>query len=564
MNLSCLVESFVSPASPRIEQYAGAVGVSFIAAVFLAPVVLYFYRWRVLRLMLGAPSAANTAMDPPRPAPANVSRTGKEFPGIEALKSASRERATQLARSLRIVALVFAVVTVAIALALRWQTASGTPGPAPEVNLVNIISWSLVALLWTLIALGIAWPVVILGTGNPRFVRSFFLITLPCLVLLMAMPLINTNLAGPQLSGYLALLTVVAGMCISLVPRHMRNVVPTLTLSLSLAVIAWMEGNNVSRTGATCLGWLPIHNREEALRIGAIYALLILAVIVGGFMGVYRMLRGVASAYRNKLFSDAQLQLFLWYVAVAVPIAGTVYASQIGPGAPPLAIIIAVSVVPTAIVYAWLIRRLPIPHRPPVILLLLRVFGRSRGGERLLDSLAASWRFIGPVCMIGGPDLAKASLEPHELAAFLSGRLKRSFVADVASLDNALTQLDLEPDPDTRYRVNELYCAGEIWTHAVGRLIGLSDVVLIDLREFHAGRLGTATELAMLAHLSALSRTIAVTGKGTDLNAVRDATAMPQSSTNVVAAMRTVSIEHKLDSDDFFANVVAAAQPSRY
>jgi len=161
--------------------------------------------------------------------------------------------------------------------------------------------------------------------------------------------------------------------------------------------------------------------------------------------------------------------------------------------------------------------------------------------------------------MIGGPDLAKASLEPHELAAFLTGKLKQGFVTNEASLDRTLAGLDLEPDPDRRYRVNEVYCAGEIWTRAAQQLIELSDAVLIDLREFHPDRHGTAAELAMLARLGALSRTIAVIGKATDLGAVRIAMATPPSSADVVTGLRTVSVEDKVDSQEFFAKVIAAA-----
>lgn len=66
-----------------------------------------------------------------------------------------------------------------------------------------------------------------------------------------------------------------------------------------------------------------------------------------------------------------------------------------------------------------------------------------------------------------------------------------------------------------------------------------------------------------LTKLKLTTRTIAVTGKATDLNAVRDAMAVPESSTSAVAALRTVSVEYKLDSEEFFANVIAAVQPAR-
>jgi hypothetical protein len=295
-------------------------------------------------------------------------------------------------------------------------------------------------------------------------------------------------------------------------------------------------------------------------RVGGFTAAVVAGVLVVGFIGIYAMQRAVASAYRKKWFSDAQLQVLFWYAALAGPIAGVIYASQRGPDAPPLGLVIGISILPTAIAHTWLTRRLPAPHRPPVSLLLLRVFGLTRRGERLLDSLAASWRFIGPVCMIGGPDLAKASLEPHELAAFLTGKLKQGFVTNEASLDRTLAGLDLEPDPDRRYRVNEDYCAGEIWTRAAQQLIELCDAVLIDLREFHPNHHGTATELAMLARLGALNRTIAVVGKATDLDAVRAAMALPPSSAELFPSLRTVSVEDKLDNEDIFAKVIAAAQ----
>jgi nucleoside 2-deoxyribosyltransferase len=111
--------------------------------------------------------------------------------------------------------------------------------------------------------------------------------------------------------------------------------------------------------------------------------------------------------------------------------------------------------------------------------------------------------------------------------------------------------------------VNEIYCAGDIWTHAAQRLIELSDVVLIDLREFHAGRHGTATDLGMLARLGALSRTIAIIGKATDLDAVRAATATSLSSAAMGDVLRTLNVEDRIDDEAFFTQVIAAVQPVR-
>src|SRR5262249_45154724 len=148
----------------------------------------------------------------------------------------------------------------------------------------------------------------------------------------------------------------------------------------------WWEANVLADIGSTCWGLATIHSREEALRSAGIIVALIALFLAAGIFGIHRLLRAVTSAYRNKWFSDAQLQVLFWYMGLVLPVAGMIYASQISPDwtidaprtdAPPsLAVVIGVSILPTAIAYAWLTRHLPAPHRPPVTLLLLRVFGQ--------------------------------------------------------------------------------------------------------------------------------------------------------------------------------------------
>ncbi len=70
------------------------------------------------------------------------------------------------------------------------------------------------------------------------------------------------------------------------------------------------------------------------------------------------------------------------------------------------------------------------PLEPARTLLLLRVFGFDRRTQRLLDDLGQRWRYLGPIRLIAGPDLAYATIEPHEFYEFLSGRLSRAFVRD--------------------------------------------------------------------------------------------------------------------------------------
>jgi hypothetical protein len=49
-----------------------------------------------------------------------------------------------------------------------------------------------------------------------------------------------------------------------------------------------------------------------------------------------------------------------------------------------------------------------------------------------------------------------------------------------------LASLDLEPDADGRYRINEMMCTDDTWRPTVEGLIGSVDVIMIDLRGFTA------------------------------------------------------------------------------
>jgi hypothetical protein len=106
----------------------------------------------------------------------------------------------------------------------------------------------------------------------------------------------------------------------------------------------------------------------------------------------------------------------------------------------------------------------------PVRLLLLRGFAVQRRSERLLRRLGASWRHLGPVQMITGPDLTTATLEPREFLDSLRGRLNRQFVASPDDLRRHLAQLDLNPDPDGRYRVDQLFCQDGTWRQSLQEL----------------------------------------------------------------------------------------------
>ena len=217
-------------------------------------------------------------------------------------------------------------------------------------------------------------------------------------------------------------------------------------------------------------------------------------------------------------------------------------------------------VIPPLLGALWLyrkrLRRIK-PSKPASALLLLRVFARDRRGERLLDEVAFRWRFIGPIHMIGGPDLAKINLDPAELLLFLRRRLRDIFVTDQVSLQRRLEALDWEPDPDARYRINESYCSDKMWQHTVGELLRFSDAVLLDLRGFTAARRGTAFEIRLLAERDALRRTVILIDAETDLPAIEQTIAdIPGAA---LPQKRILRSDGPIQGDDIFAMLAAAA-----
>lgn len=543
MNLPCVLKAFLN--KPHVLYSGFTLIFSLIVAVALAPLLLYLYRRRIIQLMGGVAQTKVSALGLVQPTlPEELESAGATLvPGdgssdsTESLATAGRQRARQLAHAVMKTVLVFAIITIATRMAMK------PPALDPRLwPVLRAVVWSVTFSVWVLLMLGMTWPIVLLGTADPRFVRWLLFVTVPCFLIYLA-------IRGPFSWHELTQLpseVFILFMCIGLGSRHMRNVVPTLMLAVLTILLIWLEVAAVWQSIDECSGHSPVLS-------GAVKVLAWLTIIAS-IWPAYRMLGALASAYWSKRFSDAQLQMLLWFVLMALPLVTNVIFRSAGPSAP--LILAGIPVAATAGAYYGLLHHLPAPHRPPVTLLLLRVFGQSRREERLLDRLAFYWRFVGPVCMIGGPDLAKAYVEPHEVAAFLSRRLSGGFIADAASLARRMREIDLEPDPDTRYRVNEFFCAGEIWIAAARHLMQRCDVVVIDLRQFHAGRLGTATELEMLSQLGALGKTIIIVGEATDMGAMREAIGAAHES----PPLNVLKEADKFKSYEFFAKVVQVAE----
>jgi hypothetical protein len=217
---------------------------------------------------------------------------------------------------------------------------------------------------------------------------------------------------------------------------------------------------------------------------------------------VYALGRKLADAYRGKHFSDLSYLIGVyWFVilfASAVPAIGDV-------GAVAFVELLAWLWIPLPF---GLLRSTMAPPADPPTLLVLRVFQHDAQVEKLFDQVIERWRLTGNTVLIAGTDLISRTLDPDDLFTYFSGHLADRFVADTARLSRQLAELDLLPDPDGRYRVNELYCFDTTWQAALAALVQCAHVVLMDLRGFQPNNLGCRHEIGVLAHAANVKRVV--------------------------------------------------------
>jgi hypothetical protein len=147
---------------------------------------------------------------------------------------------------------------------------------------------------------------------------------------------------------------------------------------------------------------------------------------------------------------------------------------------------------------------------------LLRVFGDDRRSEALFDHVVQRWRSFGSIQLIVATDLASRVIDPDDILALLSGRLRSRFIAGPGDIDRRLAELDTARDPDGRFRVNEFYCRDDTWQHTLGALLARRDLILMDLRGFCRERAGVRYELERLRDTGQLADTVLVLDATTD------------------------------------------------
>jgi hypothetical protein len=264
--------------------------------------------------------------------------------------------------------------------------------------------------------------------------------------------------------------------------------------------------------------------REIAVGLGVPLGLgaggIILGVALIGFVilaaGGWLLLGALRRAYERKLASDQSITvdaIWLFFAAaggIFVTNAGAVWILTM-PAA------FAAYVLVAAVGFRLLRHReRALTSTRPARLLLLRVFSLGRRSEHLYHVINTHWRHAGSIQLITGPDLATTTIEPHEFLDFLRGRLARRFIDSHDALETRLAEMDLQPDLDGRYRVNDFFCHDDTWRAVLGRLVAGSDLALIDLRGFTTRHAGAAFEIKALVDAVPLDRIVILIDGGTD------------------------------------------------
>lgn len=393
----------------------------------------------------------------------------------------------------------------------RVQWAYGTAavgyGLTAVVVLHQVESMEWLPIRALVLGLIFSWPIVPtlisltpIGRAGPWLIWSGWLAVVVALLVVGRLPI------GQILGGIGLLVVLPALFVLASGARSMRGAAWLVAPSMVLVGLALWELYPV--VGALVLDgvWLG------TLAVPFLAKALAYLAVIPAYAWV------LTKIYQAKLIGDETLLLWQWWLVATIAFASLL--------APLGGFVVAAAFLPYAVFLVILLGSFGLrrPRKtPPVRLLLLRTFGARRRSTQLLRSLTRQWRWVGSVELITAPDLATEALTPDELVDFISFRLSRRFVRDESMIDRRLVSLDLRPDRDGRYRVNELMCHDDTWRPVVESLISSVDVILLDLRGFGPQNAGVIDELERLVALVPLHKVVALVDDTTDVNAFRSA-----------------------------------------
>ncbi|SFL31978.1 hypothetical protein SAMN05216302_106012 [Nitrosomonas aestuarii] len=295
--------------------------------------------------------------------------------------------------------------------------------------------------------------------------------------------------------------------------RHIRAVGPMVWVFIFAAITGSLLALGLVDASEMLLSVLTQLGATVSFEATGIFAFILVAGFVVFSIGGWLLLKRIGKVYASRIISDQSLVvdsvmlIFAIYYAINIAFEGPIWV---------------LSGVAAFVAYNLIVRQgmKYVVHRssPVMPLLVLRVFSLGNKSEALFQAITQRWRYLGNVQLIAGPDLATATIEPHEFLTFLSGRLKQEFIHDEKTLQQRLAALDTQKDFDGRFRINELFCYADTWKLALAELVKQQHTVLMDLRSFSTRKPGCIHELNTLVRVVPLHRILLVVDETTDMN----------------------------------------------
>jgi hypothetical protein len=368
-----------------------------------------------------------------------------------------------------------------------------------------------------------AWPAVItLNLVAAATWRTRLMISSAYFVILAALATIAAVKFPGFVGGQIILLWLFVNLpasvlLLAFLNRRIRAVGPLVLIFMLLAV-----------TGAN-LSLLIAGNNSSIARLGTAVGFdgfwIFIGVVVIGFaifgLAGWLILQGIVNGYKWKKMSDQSITLdSIWLLYGVFQSIDLIFEDVGWLFAGILAFIVYKTVVSLGF---SLMSNKAYLSRKGIHLLLLRVFSLGKRSEHLFDLLAIYWRYIGSIRLITGPDLATTTVAPHEFLDFLSGKLARRFIDNSQTLDLRISEMELAQDHDGRFRVNDFFCRADTWRMVLSRLVGESDVALMDLRGFTPRNSGCIFEIGELINVMPLGRVVLIIDDTTDELFLREA-----------------------------------------
>ena len=489
--------------------------VSIIDAAILSWVALRWYRRRVRHLMAGG---ARPAQPPMTPGAQSPPRESIEFARFDPV-SASERATTTVARphGIRRLALAYCIGAAAYAAVIAALTL------APEAGTLPPAAW---AAQWWMHT----WPVVpslavLLVLDRRAIFRFIGIYVVAGMVVVAATTLVGQLLRGtlnsaPMTNVYWMLVGLAwnawAPLLLLLITgwRRVRAVLPlTLAATLVFGFSTLFFNELLIRAFNSDAVRAALLDLAVALSASAAYYVLFMLVSLPVGWLAWRLVRRLAGAFERKRFSDVQLIVDCWWIVVTAEVVSTSLSTMYG-AAGMLGGLAAFAAYRISVA---LTLRHTEPHDTPKRLLLLRVFGYEGRTESLFDLVAQRWRFHGAVQLIAGVDLAMRTADPGDILAFVNGRLADNYIRSTNEIAHRIGSLDLRTDPDSRFRINELYCRADTWQPTLQALLDVTDVVLMDLRSFRKENAGCIFELEQVTRRVATDHVVLVYDDTTDL-----------------------------------------------